>query len=137
MLTYLFTALRSSPKTTPSGHKGLNYYPHLIEEKLNRQEEVISKCPHNLKAGRADCVSQTSPVWSYPPGLGTGPVRGGWVEFTSLTLESRAFQVRFLEHLQKAQPRTSGLGGAEPWSSLTQARPWGGRAMVGGSFCGT
>ena len=57
-------------------------------------------------------------------------------EFTSLTLENTAFQVRFLEHLQKAQPRTSGLGGAEPWSLLTQAPPWGGRGMVGASFWG-
>ena len=50
----------------------------------------------------------------------------GWEELCAggvylSDLREQSLLVGFLEHLQKAQPRTSSLGGAEPWRLLTQA----------------
>ena len=64
-----------------------------------------------------------------PSRLGDGTL-GGWEELCAggvylSDLREQSLLVGFLEHLQKAQPRTSGLGGAEPWCLLTQALPWG------------
>lgn len=64
--------------------------------------------------GREVLCSQSSPLWPHKAETSC------WI----------------LEHQQKAQPRASGLGKAEPWSLRTQASPLWEPGMVVGSFWG-